>query len=100
MLTTLALIDNALIKQLPLSFSSVSHLLFVGKEKAHSVVYDNEIIEEYELNPMPKNISSAVTEDDVLKELANFKKYFTPDAWTCVLQISMLPIPLNQILFS
>lgn len=61
---------------------------FVGKDKAHSAVTDHEIIEEHDLNPMPENISSVVTEEDVIKDLAMFEKYFTPDAWICVLQIS------------
>ena len=47
-----------------------------SEKKAHSAVFDNEIIEEQEFNAMPENISSAVTKDDVLKELANLEKYF------------------------
>jgi len=60
----------------------------VGAEKAHSAVHDT--VEEHDLNPMPENISSAVVEDDVTKDLAKFEKYFTADAWKCVLEISNL----------
>jgi len=48
----------------------------VGKDKAHGTVTDNEIIEEHDLNPMPENIPSAVTEENVLKDLYKMEKVF------------------------
>ena len=65
---------------------------FVGPDKAHNAKSSNELIDKHDLNPMPETITSAVTEDDVLRNLPKFEKYFTANAWSCVTELSRIKL--------
>jgi hypothetical protein len=63
------------------------------REERASEVVDSKgkaQVGEEDINSRPEEITSAVAEKAVLCEIDSFKKFFTPDAWACVLQISII----------
>ncbi len=60
----------------------------IGSQKASVIMDFEKKIEEEELTVIPDDVSNAVMEKVVQKELECFQSLFTPDAWASVLQTS------------
>jgi hypothetical protein len=60
----------------------------IGSQKSSLIIDFEKKIEEEELTVIPADVSNAVTEAVVEKELECFQSLFTPDAWAAVLQTS------------
>ena len=60
----------------------------IGSQKSSLIIDFEKKIEEEELTVIPADVSNAVTEDVVEKELECFQSLFTPDDWAAVLQTS------------